>query len=373
VRISKPVIQSHGDQTRYEVQTDQGPLWFSVQTAFSDFISSNADAALAGLLIPAMLRGEDIEIEGNVSARLHYNLNGRMQALVRSVLPELKPVRITASSLTTSEAEAEARPRGVATGFSGGIDSYCVVADHLLTDCSPHYRLTHLLYNDVGAHGAPGKFDFYFDKISKAAAPLGLPIIKVASNLADFYPAHPTFQQTHTFRNAAVALLLQGGIGKFLYASTYQYADLKFAPSNDIAFADAAAVPLLSTESIETVSAGSEHTRVGKTLIVSQHPETYQTLDVCTGEDHSKNCSTCFKCMRTMLTLDIAGKLNRYRDAFDLEKYRANRAWYIGHVLAADDPFSREIADFMRRENFPIPLASRSHQIRARARQAVGR
>jgi hypothetical protein len=369
VRISKPVIQSQGDQTRYEVQTDQGPLWFSVQTEFSDFISSNADAALAGLLIPAMLRGEDIEVEGNVSARLHYNLNGRLQALIHSVLPELRRARITAASLTTSEA----RPRGVATGFSGGIDSYCVIADHLLTECNPHYRLTHLLYNDVGAHGAPGKFDFYFDKISKAAAPLGLPIIKVASNLADFYPAYPTFQQTHTFRNAAVALLLQGGIGKFLYASTYRYADLKFTPSNDIAFVDAAAVPLLSSESLEAISAGSEHSRAGKTLIVSQHPETYQTLDVCTGEDHSRNCSTCFKCMRTLLTLEIAGRLRFYCDAFDLEKYRANRTWYIGHVLAADDPFSREIAEFMRQENFPIPLASRSHQLRARARQAVGR
>jgi hypothetical protein len=369
VRISKPVIQYHNDQTRYEVQTDQGPLWFSVQAEFSDFISSNSDAALAGLLIPAMLRGENIEIEGNVSARLHYNLNGRMQALVRSVLPELKRVRITASSLTTSEA----RPRGVATGFSGGIDSYCVIADHLLTDCNPHYRLTHLLYNDVGAHGAPGKFDFYFDKISKAAAPLGLPIIKVASNLTDFYPTSPTFQQTHTLRNAAVALLLQGGIGKFLYASAYQFSDQKFAPSNDIGFTDAAGVQFLSTESLDAFSVGSEHSRVGKTLIVSQHPETYQTLDVCTSEDHSRNCSACFKCMRTMLTLEIAGRLQFYCDAFDLEKYQSHRAWYIGHVLAADDPFSREIAGFMRRENFPIPLASRSHQIRARARRTVGR
>jgi hypothetical protein len=367
--IEAPRITERDGQTRYEVQTDKGPLWFSVQPEFTDFVSPTSDAALLGLLIPAMLADEDIQVEGEVSELLHYNLNGRAQSVVRSILPELHRVNIEVSGFAAPSAPAA----GVATGFSGGIDSFSVVADHLLTKCSPGFRLTHLLYNDVGAHGAPGKFDFYFDKITKAAAPLRLPIIKVASNLETFYPPKPTFQQTHSFRNGAVALLLQGGIGKFLYASTYRYADTSLTPSNDIGFADSALVGLMSTESLRAMSVGSEHSRVRKTLMVSNHPESYRVLDVCTGEEHTRNCSKCFKCLRTMLTLDIAGRLDLYREAFDLDEYRRCREWYIGHVLAARDPFSREIAEFMMLENFPIPLASRSHQLRAKARQAVGR
>jgi hypothetical protein len=369
VRISKPIIQTQGDQTKYEVRTDKGPIWFSVQPEFTDFISPTSDAALLGLLIPAMLAGEDIQVEGEVSELLHYNLNGRAQSVVRSILPELHRVNIEVSGF----AKPSAPTAGVATGFSGGIDSFSVVADHLLTTCSPGFRLTHLLYNDVGAHGAPGKFDFYFDKITKAAAPLRLPIIKVASNLETFYPPKPTFQQTHSLRNGAVALLMQRGLGKFLYASTYRYSDTSLTPSNDIGFADSTLVGLMSTESLRAMSVGSEHSRVKKTLMVSNHPESYRVLDVCTGEEHARNCSKCFKCLRTMLTLDIAGRLDLYRDAFDLDEYRRCRDWYIGHVLAADDPFSREIAEFMRDQDFKIPLASRTHQFKARARQAVGR
>lgn len=369
MHIGKPVISHTSDQTRYEVKTDKGPLWFSVQPQFSSFLSDSSDAALTGLLIPAMIRGEDIEIAGNVSARLHYHLNGRVQSIIRGVLPDLKHINIVAPALTEDRTGAA----GVATGFSGGIDSYCVIADHLLSECNPRFRLTHLLYNDVGAHGTPGKFDAYFDKISKAAAPLGLAMIKVASNLETFYPPVPTFQQTHSLRNAAVAQLLQGGIGKFLYASTYQFADLKFTASNDIGFTDAACVPLLSTESVACLSVGSEYTRVGKTLKVACHPESYSTLDVCTGEDHHANCSACFKCLRTMLTLDIAGKLDLYSGVFDLTKYRERREWYVGHVLAADDPFSREIATLIRETGYKIPLGSRRHQIQSRVRQAVGR
>lgn len=370
MRIGRPEIQSANEETRYQVETSKGPLWFAVQPEFGDFIAASADAALLGLLIPAMIEGEDIRVEGEVSELLHYNLNGRAQSVIRSVLPDLRRVAIEVEGFAAPPAQ---RPAGVATGFSGGIDSFSAVADHLLSDCNPSFRLTHLLYNEAAALGAPGMFDYYFDRIRERAAPLGLPVIKVSSNLHSFYPDHPTFQQTHSPRNAAIPLVLQRGIGTFYYASGYRYADMHFRPSNDMGYVDGTLVPMLSTEALRAIPVGSERSRVEKTLHVSEHPQSYRMLDVCTDVDHVRNCSKCNKCFRTMLTLDLAGRLDLYREAFDLDEYRRGRDWYIGHVLSANDPLSREIAELIGKTGFKVPLPAQIHRARARVRQAVGR
>ena len=40
---------------------------------------------------------------------------------------------------------------------------------------------------------------------------------------------------------------------------------------------------------------------------------------------HGENCGECYACMKTMIPLDIMGKLDRFGESFDLEKYNAER------------------------------------------------
>jgi hypothetical protein len=300
--LSSPDIVQKERQIFHQVTVESPKgsslLWYSVEDSFGDLLSRSCDAALVGLLIPAMARGEDIHIRGAISARLLYNISGPCQRLLCYVMPRLSPIRITADTLSPGQTP---RPEGVATGFSGGVDSYCVLADNLGADTLPGFRITHLLFNNVGSHGKDNEQMFHarFEHLAPCAKRLGLPFVKVNSNLGSFFGKGLGFIKTHTFRNASVALLLQGGIGRYLYASAFNYQNVFVGRSRQIAYTDSISLPLLSTDTLDAFSAGSEYTRVEKTVRVADFPESYGSLDVCiNSHQHGTvtNCSVCPKC-----------------------------------------------------------------------------
>jgi hypothetical protein len=127
-----------------------------------------------------------------------------------------------------------------------------------------------------------------------------------------------------------------------------------------MAHSDSVSLPLLSTEVVGVFSAGSEYTRLEKTLRVADIEDSYQTLDVCVQEEKAGNCSTCWKCMRTLLTLEIAGLLDRYKHSFDLQAYRSHHERYIAEVLKSrHDPMLRDVVSFAKKRGFEFPLTAR--------------
>lgn len=347
MRLSKPKLVSFNGELKYQVRVFcagvEETLWYSVRQEYCGMVTNRSDAALVGLLVVAMSKGCDIQVGGVLSERLFYNLSNKYQALLKVLIPKLRKVKIFPDEISSSPD----RPSGVATGFSGGIDSFCVLADHYYNEALPGFRLTHLFFNNVGSHGPFGErlFRKRYARLLPVADRLGLPLIEVNSNLDMFY-ADFSFQQTHTLRNVSVALLLQSGIGRFMYSSGYNYAQLSMGPFHDMALADPVALPLLSTDGMDAISEGSQYTRVQKTLIASKLTDSYKFLDVCVVDANEVNCSACMKCMRTLLTLDIAGCLGRYASAFNLETYRMNRPRYVEEVLQSRNPLLSEIVDF---------------------------
>lgn len=215
----------------------------------------------------------------------------------------------------------------MATGFSGGIDSFCVLADHYYAEIPKRYRLTHLLFNNVGSHGAGGErlFRERYERLLPSAERIGLPFMMVNSNLDSFYGEGLGFQQTHTFRNSSVALLLQEGVQSYMYASTFNYLESFVGPTYDTAYSDNITLPLLSTNNFDAFYLGSEYTRLEKTLRVAEISESYTTLDICMNPNNNSgytNCSMCWKCLRTLVTLEIAGYLGNYSNVFDLKIYK---------------------------------------------------
>ena len=365
MRISKPEILERNGDVVYRVRVDYSAgaqtLWYRFDKRFADLLTDASDAPLAALLIPAMAHGEDIHLDGSISERLYYNFSRAYQCVLRHVMPGLRRIAIR----PTDVASGGRRASGVATGFSGGIDSFCVLADHHYGSVPPGFKITHLLFNNVGSHGAGEERLFLerFARLTPLVERLGLPYIKINSNVNAFYPVGYDFQQTHTPRNVSVALLLQRGIGRFLYASAVSYQDAHVGRNVAMGDEDTIALPLLGTEAMDAVSAGSEYTRVEKTLRVAEIPDSHETLDVCTSPDRAGNCSVCWKCMRTLLTLDIAGLLERYARVFDLDAYRGRRRKYIGVVLRSRDALLREVARFIKQQRYPVPLASRLYLV----------
>jgi hypothetical protein len=362
MKIEKPQKIICENEIRFQsaVEFSKGAenLWYSVDKKYGELLTGSSDGLLVALLIPAMLSGEDIQIGGQVSERLYTNAQGPLQKLLKCYWPSLHEINIHPEFLESRRERAS----GVITGFSCGIDSYCVLDDYFLSQVPGGLKITHLLYNNVGAHGVGnnGELDFQkrFEAVKPVADQLGLPMVKVDSNLDQFY-ASDCFPKTHTLRNASVALVLQEGIGRFLYGSTYHYLDVFIGPAFDISCTDPITLPLLSTEGVDMVSAGGEYTRVQKTLKVAEIPESHSTLDVCPRYySEVRNCSTCYKCMRTLLTLDIAGLTDRYAASFDLDAYQQNKARYIGGILYSTDPLLREIIDFAHDRHYAFPFHS---------------
>lgn len=357
MHITRPELTETREGITYQVKltaTDYpGKLWYEVRGPYQDFVSGTSDAALAALLIPAMQRGEDIYLEGEVCSSLLFEANNDLQALFRIFHPKLKPIRIQAEGVYNHSQMAE----NVATGFSGGIDSFFTLSEHFYReDVAPEYRITHLLYNNVGSHGGGGQrlWAERYQRLKRLPEKLGLPFIAVNSNQQEFYPTF-SFIQTHTPRDASVGLLLQKGIGKYLYSSSINYPHLKLSPQKAITFSDSIILPKLSTSSIRLMSAGSSTSRVDKTRRVAEVADSYEFLDVCIDESNEKNCSRCLKCMKTQLTLDVAGKLDKYGKVFNREIYQANRIRFISSIHRSPSIHLHEILDFAKTRNYPIP------------------
>lgn len=354
MRISPPNRTYDDGEVSYrvDVQSQHMPdaLWYSIDEQYEDLISSRSDAPLVALLIRAMEEDEDIYVAGTVSERLYYNLSRPYQAVLQTIHPALKRIDIYPETVKPALEQAA----GVATGFSAGIDSFSVLADHHYSKEVPTgFRCTHLLFNNVGSHGTGGEqlFRERYARIRGVTEQIGLPFIAVNSNLDDFYEGWK-FHSIHTPLNASVALLLQKKIGRFLYGSSYSYADVSLGENRTMAHGDPVALPLLSTTGLDAIAVGSAYTRPEKTVQVADIEDSHQTLDVCTRPDAAGNCSTCRKCRRTLLTLEIAGLLDRYEEVFDLEAYYQGRAQHIAYILQSDRVFAREIKSFARDRGF---------------------
>ena len=363
--IGIPQITQEGQRIIYQVsvQSSRGDekLWYSIENSYKNLLSESSDAALVALLIPAMLIGEDIHIEGIISERLLHNISGPLQKLLQIIIPSLHLIKVNSDNVCL---DRKLPASGVATGFSGGIDSYSVLADHYQTETNERFKVTHLLFNNVGSHGRKGEdlFKKRYEGLLAASKKLSLPFIMINSNLDSFFGKKVSFQKTHTLRNLSVALLLQKGIGHYLYASAYKYSDIFVGPTYGIAHIDTIILPLLSTDRLEATSSGSEYSRVEKTLAVAQIPDSHNFLDVCVNPKNTSdytNCSTCWKCLRTLATLDIAGLLKHYSASFDLNRYNNKKHQYFIKLLKSNDPLLREIAQFAKARNYQFPLSSR--------------
>ena len=361
------IVESNGSvEYRVGVSSSAGTavLWYSLPSQWGHLISAGSDAGLLALLVPAMAQGEDIRVAGTVSERLYYNISGPLQRVLQLVMPTLRKVRIDAESVEVGEPKSG----GVATGFTGGVDSFYTLSLHHYETTPESLRLTHLVYNNVGSHGSAGEslFRQRFERLRPAAERLGLPFIPINSNISKLYRPHENinYQQNHTVRNASVGLLLQGGLRRFLLSSSLKFEDVFVGPAFDFSFCDPVAVPLMSTDALDLLLVGSDITRVGKTLAVSELEDTYDSLEVCEGTHHGAgNCSRCIKCLRTLFTLELAGRMDQYRGLFDFEIYRKHRSRFIAKALRREIPLMREVVDFMRDSGVRPPISARAYAL----------
>lgn len=392
MQIKKPISKQLPDETvlsaSVSFQGREEECFYSVPLKYADLADlESSNCFLVGMLYPAMRYGEDIHVEGSVSARLLYNLNEYLIPLMAICDPRLKRIRITAGS-TDDRGHPDAK--AVGTGFSGGIDSFATIYDHLERPTPDGFRLTHLFFFNVGAHGIPKKpgdmetierqFHARYEKLKPFPDEAGLPFVPVDSNVHKFHTwGH---LEIATFATISAVMFLQRGIRRYYLASSgHTYRQIwKFLGEGGrpdaIGRMNMMLLPWLSTESLDLVDDGNLYDRSMKTRLIADYAPAMKYLNVCYGHDTlDTNCSVCPKCARTLLTLEILGRLDAFGAVFDIPRYKREvRRRLIAETIVQekDDLFAKHLMDLARERGVDL-----RHEVNAldlfRARLLNGR
>jgi hypothetical protein len=366
--INPPAISINNGRARIaaEIQIggDAKTLWFEIEEIYKDYLAADTlDAFVAASLIPAIMRGENIRLKGPMSGKLFYNLSYSLIPILCDYFERPRLTQIIPDAFTGKTSGGT----GVAAGFSGGIDSFCNYYDHPQGRVPDEFVLTHFIFNNVGAHGQKGldvdrdMFLRRFARLRECAKEMNKTAVAVDSNLDEFLGHN--FEPTHTLRNISVALLMQKRFGKFMYSSGYPLSDTKLTPTHNMSYMDPVILPLLSTERLECIPSGGQHSRAEKTRRVAEIPESRLYLDVCVCPQNAPagiaNCGICWKCIRTATTFKIFGVLKEYGKAFDLKSFAIFENLYLIEAMGGKSIYSKEIKRLIKEKKYPVPLTVR--------------
>lgn len=289
------------------------------------------DPFAAALLIPAMERGEDLVIEGEVDEILLDSLRTSAQAIIGQVDPRWRKVRVEAQA--RREERAPDFALGAATGMSCGVDS---LTTHLLfgdrDDVPAQFRLKLLVHNDIGAHVHPLAHRRQFDNARRFAETAGLPLVGVAGDLSAWH--RTPFLKNHIMRSAA-AMLAIGHLFQTWHHSAGQ--SFSGAPTSSrfsgIGAHEAALLPALSTRRHSFRVAGNHLSRIEKSHLLMDSDLALRHLAICIRghrpELRKLNCGRCYKCAPFLLQAEAEGRLDDFGATFDLDAFRdgRNHAW----------------------------------------------
>ena len=357
-------------RARVTLQGADSECFYAVPEKYADFAdTSSANCFLVGLLYPAMRHGEDIHVEGKVSAQLLYNLDHYLIPLMATCDARLHRIHVTADSVDSHGWQGAA---AVGTGFSGGIDSFTTIYEHFAQPTPAGHRLTHLFFFNVGAHGIPKKegdlqaierqFHARYEKLKPFADEAGLDFIQVNSDVHKFHPwGH---LEVATFATVSAVMFLQRGIRRYYVASSgHTYQQLwhflgGHGRPDAIERMNMLLLPWLSTESLDLVDDGTLYDRSQKTALIADYAPAARYLNVCYGHDTlNTNCSVCLKCVKTLLTLELLGKLDAFAGVFDIAKYRrVARRRFIAETLVSEkrNLFSAHLMDLARERHIDL-------------------
>jgi hypothetical protein len=217
-----------------------------------------------------------------------------------------KPIRIECESLIPPGTE---NGRDIVmSAFSGGVDSFFTLKSYLPGNELPKsVQISHLLF----VHGFdikleyPKSFPLLRDAYSDMCDRLGIKLISCGTNCQQF----GTRRNWGLFHGSALigaAHAVGRRTAMFHVPSSHSFTSLLPWGS------DPGIDYLLSTEATQVIHHGSGFTRTEKTEAIAYWEEVCDKLRVCAFDDSTLNCSKCEKCLRTMMTLDMLGVLERY-------------------------------------------------------------
>ncbi len=362
MNISQPQLRTSSTAARVcstftYANGEKHEVFYETTPEFSKYLVSEVcDAFLVAALLPALVNGEDIYVE-SVSDCLRYNFDPLMYLLGKVF--HYNPVKLHAKEVL----HINFNPQAVGTGFSGGVDSLSTYLEHTSEQCPENMRVNHLALFNVGSYGNdPQKttqnFTSDFERATKFATEVNVPLIPLHSNISSIYVHKDIFHYSlrSTLCLSSAILSLQK-LFRLYYISSTGTIDNVMLSNKEQYHYENLFIQRLCTTSTDIMISEVHYDRVEKTKKLLQSELTRKHLYVCNadlmnekwGEKNEKegflNCSECFKCVRTLLTLDLLGKLDEYGNLFNLEKYRRSKDAHILKMYQQKgyDHFQQEI------------------------------
>ena len=344
------------------IDGEEQTLWYSTAIENKRYITtSNADSFLIVLFIYSVFNNKRLKSNVAISSELRYGL-------LEVLLPSFKQLgyKTDKSDFDFPEIDYSVFPetQAIGTAMSFGIDSFYTFID---SQNSQKKINTITLFNS-GAFGQYGgeKADSLFEAMKKKVASFteetNKDFIWVDTNTNEIL--RMSFFKSFTFRNFACVFVLQKLFKNYIYSSSYTLLDFELNKES-ISLYDLLTITAVRGNSLNFHISGLNENRVEKTIRLSDEPLVQKYLNVClitpdnANVQTDKNCSKCYKCIRTMLTLDAIGKLENFKDVFDLEIFRSNKAKYIGNSIYRSrimkDVHEEQFLDEMNLRNYAIP------------------
>lgn len=296
--VTANVIEHRPDRVVARLERPEGVAEVTLDIRGASF-TEERDFLVPAMLLPAMRAAAGLVIRDPISPRL---LEGATKVQEIMVLWDEDYARV---KIEAPKREPSRPASGTAAFFSAGVDSFYTTLKYM-------DEITHLIFvNDLFDPRASA--EEAAETARAAASELGKPLIEIDTNLTQFRKAtaviHPWY---HGSALAALALLMQGTVGRVLIASTYSYDLLRNWGTHPLID------PLWSTESLEIAHDGCEATRPMKVSRIAESDIAMRHLRVCQNRplpglvpSDGLNCGCCKKCLMTMTNLRAIGALER--------------------------------------------------------------
>ena len=334
-------------------------IWFAVENKNSDMLTDDVyDAFVPFILYLGMYYHRDVHIKGKMSPRLYHNITHYLMKIFDNYSDYTQPIKFTADGFKIAK---KGPVDLVGTGISCGVDSLTTIYDNFIETEDESLRLNSLFMMNCGDHGKyknKRAEEIWQDRIKlgqKVADELDLPMFLIDSNTQAFSYDIKGGQGSLIFiAKYCGALALQKYVKRYLTSSGSSYDDCsnysKIERDKDISSYCETYMPhLISTERFELIIDGCQYTRSEKVEKICDWDIAKKYLNVCVvPTDGIRNCSACPKCVRTLLVLESLDKLEDYKDLFDLEAYRKNKAYYRDMLLRGKEAQGLSLRKYLK-------------------------
>ncbi len=390
IKISKPYIEE-GKSNIFEKSvklcadiTMENPnnnkletkkCYYEFEEKYKEYLCvTRSDAFVMGLLSSALETGNNIEFIAPISERLYYQLTTYYIPILSkyNATYPVYPIKLIGPH-NNKEIQNEKK---VATGCSGGIDSFYTILKNGQNCITKEHKLTHLVYSSSGTldnveQRMTSTFKNTYEEVKKLATDCHLDTIGCYNNLFEFYKfPYKAFNMFYTTTFGSVAFALQKLINIY-YASAGETIesinfDLTKTDGHDSSVFDIFTLFCMNTENLSFYSSGMECSRIEREEYIADYLPMKKHLMICgvkyfckEERKHLKNCSLCSKCLRTMTDFYAFGKLDSLKDVMDINNFLKHKTKYIGKMMGQQKiSYVRDMKETAKKNNIKIPFGS---------------